>query len=61
MERTIQPEDLKERASRRDLVLLVVRREPDYGADQEMPQGAKWGDPDKVDEWSAAVSGTGVA
>ena len=58
MERTIQPEDLKEKlASRKDLILLDVRRNADYDADQEKLPGAEWRDPDKVAEWSTALPG----
>ena len=57
MERTIQPEDLKEQlATRKDLILLDVRRKADYDADQEKLPGAEWRDPDKVDEWSSGTS-----
>jgi rhodanese-related sulfurtransferase len=56
MERTIQPEDLKEQlATRKDLIILDVRRKEDYDADQEKLLGAEWRDPDKVDEWSTAL------
>ena len=56
MERTIQPEDLKEQlATRKDLILLDVRRKEDYDADQEKLPGAEWRDPDKVDEWSTEL------
>lgn len=58
MERTIQPKDLKEQlAARKDLILLDVRRKADYDADQEKIPGAEWRDPDKLDEWSAALPG----
>lgn len=58
MERTIRPEDLKEQlATRKDLILLDVRRKADYDADQEKLPGAEWRDPDKVDEWSTALPG----
>jgi len=56
MERTIQPEDLKEQlATRQDLILLDVRRKADYDADQEKLPGAEWRDPDNADEWSMAL------
>lgn len=58
MERTIQPGDLKKQlAARKDLVLLDVRRKADYDADPEKIPGAEWRDPDKMDEWSAALPG----
>jgi rhodanese-related sulfurtransferase len=58
MERTIQTEDLKKQlAARKDLILLDVRRKADYDADQEKLPGAEWRDPDKLDEWSAALPG----
>ena len=58
MERTIQPADLQEQlTSRTDLVLLDVRRKPDYDADQDKLPGAEWRDPDKVDEWSTTLPG----
>jgi rhodanese-related sulfurtransferase len=53
MERTIKPEDLKEQlASRRDIMLLDVRRKADYDADKDTLPNAAWRDPEKVDEWS---------
>ncbi len=53
MERTIKPEDLKVQiASRKDIMLLDVRRKSDYDADKDTLPGAVWRDPDKVDEWS---------
>ena len=56
MERTIQPEDLKEQlATRKDVILIDVRRKADYDADQEKLPGAEWRDPDKVDEWSTEL------
>lgn len=56
MERTIHPEDLKEQlATRKDLILLDVRRKADYDADQDRLPGAEWRDPDNVGEWSTAL------
>jgi rhodanese-related sulfurtransferase len=53
VERTIKPEDLKERmASRDDIMLLDVRRKSDYDEDKDTLPGAAWRDPEKVDEWS---------
>jgi rhodanese-related sulfurtransferase len=53
VERTIKPEDLKERlASRRDVTLLDVRRKADYDVDKDTLPNAAWRDPEKVDEWS---------
>jgi rhodanese-related sulfurtransferase len=53
VERTIKPEDLKiQIASRKDIMLLDVRRKEDYDADKDTLPGAVWRDPDKVDEWS---------
>jgi rhodanese-related sulfurtransferase len=53
MERTIKPEDLKERiAARKDIMLLDVRRKSDYDADNDTLPNALWLDPEKVDEWS---------
>ena len=53
MERTINPEALKEQlASRKDLVILDVRRKPEYDADKGTLPNALWHDPEKVDEWS---------
>lgn len=58
MERTIRPDDLKERlADRKELILLDVRRKADYDADQETLPGAEWRDPDKVAEWSTDLHG----
>jgi rhodanese-related sulfurtransferase len=58
MERTIQPEDLKEQlVARKDILLLDVRRKMDYDAGEEKLPGAEWRDPDKVDEWSASLPG----
>jgi rhodanese-related sulfurtransferase len=56
MERTIQPENLKQQlAARKDVILLDVRRKADYEADQEKLPGAEWRDPDNVDEWITAL------
>ena len=53
MERTINPEDLKEQiASRKDIMILDVRRKSDYDADKDTLPNALWLDPEKVDEWS---------
>jgi rhodanese-related sulfurtransferase len=53
MERTIKPEDLKEQiASRKDILVLDVRRKSDYDADKDTLPNALWLDPEKVDEWS---------
>jgi rhodanese-related sulfurtransferase len=42
MERTIQPENLKEQlAIRKDVILLDIRRKADYDADQEKLPGAE--------------------
>jgi rhodanese-related sulfurtransferase len=56
MERTLQPEGLKEQlATRKNLILLDVRRKADYDAGQEKLPGAEWRDPDKLEEWSAEL------
>jgi rhodanese-related sulfurtransferase len=53
VERTIRPDDLKERlAARKEIILLDVRRKTDYDADRDTLPGAEWRDPDKVAEWS---------
>jgi len=53
VERTINPEVLKEQlASRKDLMLLDVRRKSEYEADNLTLPGALWRDPEKVDDWS---------
>ena len=53
MERTINPEDLKERiAARKDIMVLDVRRKSEYDADKDTLPSALWRDPEKVDEWS---------
>lgn len=53
MERTIKPQELKERiAAHDDVTLLDVRRKADYDADKETIPGAVWRDPEKVEEWS---------
>jgi rhodanese-related sulfurtransferase len=57
MGRTIKTEELKEQlASRKDMVLLDVRRRQDRDADKEELPGAQWRDPEKVDEWSRELS-----
>jgi len=53
MERTIKPEDVKEQlASRKDIMLLDVRRASDVAADPSSIPGAIWRDPEKVSEWA---------
>jgi rhodanese-related sulfurtransferase len=53
VERTINPEDLKEQiASRKDIIVLDIRRKSDYDADKAALPRALWRDPEKVDEWS---------
>jgi len=53
VERTINPEDLKEQiSSRKDILVLDVRRKSDYDADKDTLPNALWRDPEKVDEWS---------
>ena len=34
-----------------DLVIVDVRRKPDYEADKEVIPGAVWRDPEQVEEW----------
>jgi rhodanese-related sulfurtransferase len=52
MERTIKLDELKKQiGSRKDIMLLDVRRKSDYDADKATLPKATWRDPEKVDEW----------
>ena len=56
MDRTIQPQDLKEQlASKANITLLDVRRKADYEAAKDALPHAEWRDPDKVAEWAGAL------
>jgi hypothetical protein len=56
MERTIQPEVLKEQqTSRNDLILPDVQCRVDYNANHEKLAGSEWRDPDNADAWSTTL------
>lgn len=58
MERTIKPVDLQNALKEKQAIQLIdVRRRTDYDADPRTIPGAKWRDPEKVDEWSRELSG----
>ncbi len=38
-----------------DIILFDVRRKSDYEAEPSMITGAKWQDPEKIEEWSKTI------
>jgi len=53
MERTIKPEDLKNKLD--STTVLDVRREADYKASAEAVPGSAWHNPEQIDTWIANV------
>jgi rhodanese-related sulfurtransferase len=58
MSGTITPNELGKRLEeKQDVLILDVRRKPDYEADQQAIPGAVWRDPEQVDEWIKDLPG----
>ena len=56
MNRTISPTDLQQlMASRKNVLLLDVRRRNDYESDAQKLPGAAWLDPERLAQWSTAL------
>ncbi|HYA38526.1 MAG TPA: thiosulfate sulfurtransferase GlpE [Candidatus Methylomirabilis sp.] len=56
MNRTISPDELRRLlATRKNVLLLDVRRRTDYDTDGQKIPGAAWLDPDRLAQWSTAL------
>jgi rhodanese-related sulfurtransferase len=56
MENVIKPDELKSFLEKRDDILLLdVRRKPDYQAEPFLIPGAEWRDPEEVAAWSETI------
>lgn len=53
MERTIKPEDFKNRVD--SAMVLDVRRKVDIDASSDALPGASWKDPEHIDQWIGAL------
>lgn len=55
MNRTIAPGDLKPLVEKQTVTLLDVRRKADYEGSDAMLPGARWLDPEHLQEWSRSL------
>ena len=51
MDRTINPQELKNILENKDVKIIDVRRKEDYAADNTAIPGASWFDPANIDGW----------
>lgn len=55
MNRTINPQEFKEKLGNTNVKTLDVRRKEDYAADNNVIPGSTWFDPTNIDNWCTTL------